>query len=62
VPDESWVHNLEHGGVALLWSCDDCEAGNASFFHFITKVLDHRDGQANQPSNVTEENADWRLV
>jgi len=26
VPAERWVHNLEHGGVVLLYHCDDCEA------------------------------------
>jgi len=25
VPPERWVHNLEHGGVVLLYHCDDCE-------------------------------------
>lgn len=25
VPDEQWVHNLEHGGVVFLYNCpDDC--------------------------------------
>lgn len=23
VPDENWVHNLEHGDVVLLWNCPD---------------------------------------
>ncbi len=23
LPPENWVHNLEHGGVALLWNCPD---------------------------------------
>jgi hypothetical protein len=26
VPAERWVHNLEHGGVVLLYNCSDCEA------------------------------------
>lgn len=27
VDDDRWVHNLEHGGVVLLWSCPDgCDA------------------------------------
>lgn len=27
VPDERWVHNLEHGGVVLLYNCPDgCDA------------------------------------
>lgn len=26
VPDENWVHNLEHGGVVFLWNCPEgCE-------------------------------------
>ncbi|MEQ1508409.1 MAG: DUF3105 domain-containing protein [Myxococcota bacterium] len=24
VPDDRWVHNLEHGGVVSLYHCDDC--------------------------------------
>lgn len=24
VPDERWVHNLEHGGIVLLYACADC--------------------------------------
>lgn len=23
LPPENWVHNLEHGGVALLWNCPE---------------------------------------
>ncbi|MFM2416096.1 MAG: hypothetical protein RL385_819 [Pseudomonadota bacterium] len=26
VPDERWVHNLEHGGVVFLHNCADCAA------------------------------------
>jgi hypothetical protein len=26
VPDEHWVHNLEHGGVVLLYNCTDCQS------------------------------------
>jgi hypothetical protein len=34
VPDENWVHNLEHGGVVFLWNCpqgclDDAAAAEA---------------------------------
>ena len=24
LPDENWVHNLEHGGVVILHNCDGC--------------------------------------
>jgi hypothetical protein len=31
VPDDNWVHNLEHGGVALLWNCPDgCDVDAAT--------------------------------
>lgn len=35
VPDENWVHNLEHGGVVFLWNCpmgclDDAAAAAAA--------------------------------
>ncbi|MCB9687392.1 MAG: DUF3105 domain-containing protein [Alphaproteobacteria bacterium] len=30
VEDEHWVHNLEHGGVALLHGCSGCDADVAS--------------------------------
>jgi hypothetical protein len=26
VPDDNFVHNLEHGGVVYLYACDDCAA------------------------------------
>lgn len=35
VPAERWVHNLEHGGVVLLYHCDDCEAELAPLRAFV---------------------------
>jgi hypothetical protein len=35
VPDERWVHNLEHGGVVLLYECDDCDAEIAAMADMV---------------------------
>jgi hypothetical protein len=37
VEDDNWVHNLEHGGVVLLWNCPDgCDADVAAIDAFAT--------------------------
>jgi len=35
LPAGRWVHNLEHGGVVLLYRCDDCEAELESLRAFV---------------------------
>jgi Protein of unknown function (DUF3105) len=35
VPDERWVHNLEHGGVVLLHHCSDCADDIAAIEAFV---------------------------
>lgn len=36
VPDERWVHNLEHGGVVFLYNCPDgCEADLSALTAFV---------------------------
>lgn len=37
VADENWVHNLEHGGVVLLYNCPEgCEPEVAEMAAFVT--------------------------
>lgn len=36
--DDNWVHNLEHGGVAWLRSCDDCPDEVAATETFVVAV------------------------
>jgi hypothetical protein len=37
LPDERWVHNLEHGGVVYLYRCDDgCPSEVATMSNFVT--------------------------
>ncbi|MFZ5479380.1 MAG: DUF3105 domain-containing protein [Myxococcota bacterium] len=38
VPDETWVHNLEHGGVVFLWDCADCEADVAALNEWVAAL------------------------
>lgn len=36
LPDDNWVHNLEHGGVILLYNCtEDCSADIAELADFV---------------------------
>ena len=35
VPAERWVHNLEHGGVVLLYHCEDCETELSQLRAFV---------------------------
>jgi Protein of unknown function (DUF3105) len=35
VPDERWVHNLEHGGVVFLHHCSDCADDVAALEAFV---------------------------
>ncbi len=36
LPDENWVHNMEHGGVVLLYNCPEgCENERASMAQFV---------------------------
>ncbi|MEZ4237280.1 MAG: DUF3105 domain-containing protein [Myxococcota bacterium] len=36
VPDDNWVHNLEHGAVVLLSDCTDCDADRAALAEIAT--------------------------
>lgn len=36
VPRGTWVHNLEHGGIALLYNCTDCDAELQSLRDIMT--------------------------
>ncbi len=39
VPDENWVHNLEHGGVVFLYDCPDgCEEEQAELAAYVTSL------------------------
>ena len=40
VPDDNWVHNLEHGGVAFLYDCEDCEADVTGIVGLATALGD----------------------
>ncbi len=36
VPDDNWVHNLEHGGVTFLYDCTDCDGDVAGIIGLTT--------------------------
>jgi hypothetical protein len=39
IPPEYWVHNLEHGGVVLLYNCSqDCTADQATIREFLNRA------------------------
>jgi len=42
VPDENWVHNLEHGGVVFLYNCPDGCDSEVSQLTTYVQSLDHR--------------------
>ena len=42
VPDENWVHNMEHGGVVFLYNCtEDCSEA----ITWMTAFVEARPGQ-----------------
>jgi len=43
VPDENWVHNLEHGGVVFLTNCPD---GCPEDWDTLAGIVDAHPGQA----------------
>lgn len=65
VPDENWVHNMEHGGVIFLYNCPDgCDAEVAELTNYVvslgpTALLTP---YAEMPYRFAATSWGWRLV